>query len=184
MLEIGSTIDSYNSGFGIGGPFPGDEGIFTPGAASGDTANQTIDVDYCDFFGNAVNYEGWVVDRTGTDGNISTDPLLDSLTYVPLACSPTLDAGDPLTDYSEEAKPDGGRVNMGHTGGTPAARASLGDPSGDGVVDGLDVLAVAVAFGSSFGNPRWDATADLDSNNLVDGNDLALISGDFGESCP
>ncbi|NQU85300.1 MAG: right-handed parallel beta-helix repeat-containing protein, partial [Mariniphaga sp.] len=48
-----------------------------------------------------------VFDLTGTDGNISSDPLLDSLTYELLEGSPCIDAGTPdttdlsigLTDY-------------------------------------------------------------------------------------
>jgi len=87
-------------------------------------------------------------------------------------------------DFSLEAKPDGGRANMGHTGGTADSTPSLADASGDGTVDGIDVLRIAVAFGSSFGDPRWDGNADLDSNNLVDGNDLAYVAGDFGQICP
>jgi len=38
--------------------------------------------------------------------------------------SPCIDAGDPESDFSAEAAPNGGRVNMGAYGGTPAASRS------------------------------------------------------------
>lgn len=185
VVDLGSSIVSDNVGFGIGGPMPGDAGLLTPGSDGGDTANITVEVEYSDFFANSSgNYETWVVDRTGQNGNISVDPLLDTVTYVPAACSPTIDAANPTLDFSLEADPDGGRANMGHTGGTAAAAASLADPSGDAAVDGVDVLRLAVAWGSSFGNPRWDPLADLDGSGAVDGLDLALLAAGFGESCP
>jgi hypothetical protein len=42
--------------------------------------------------------------------------------------SPTIDAGDPASDYALEPGPNGLRVNLGHTGNT--AEASMGGPGG------------------------------------------------------
>lgn len=186
-LNLDSTIVSDNSGFGIGGPLPGDElGVWTPGDDGVNTAEFMLNVSYSDVFANDTNYEYWVSDRTGQNGNISADPLLDAVgsTYVPEFCSPTVDAANPALDPALEPAPNGDRANMGHTGGTAAARISLADPSGDGAVDGIDVLRIAVAFGSTFGNARWNADADLDGSGIVDGDDLALVAAGFGQACP
>jgi len=186
-VNLDSEIVSDNSGFGLGGPYD-QIGVFSDGNDGINTFEITVDVSYSDFFANAdANYEDtWVYDRTGQQGNISADPLLETLnsTYVPEPCSPTLDAANPAFDYSLEPAPNGGRANMGHTGGTAAARASLADPSGDNAIDGIDVLHIAVAFGSSFPNPRWDAAADLDGSGIVDGDDLALVAAGYGQTCP
>jgi hypothetical protein len=189
-ISLNSNIVTNNNGFGVGGPAPGEGGLFAPGNDDqppppyGNTGNFTVDVAYCDFFDNEINYEGWIGDRTGQDGNIDDDPLLSAQLYEPAACSPTIDTADPAFDFSEEAKPDGGRANMGHTGGTSSSTESLADANGDGIVDGIDVLRIAVAFGTSFGDSRWDGDADLDSSDLVDGDDLSYVAGDFGQVCP
>jgi len=184
-LNFDSGIVSNNAIFGLGGPQPGvDEGVFTPGNDGINTAELTVNVSYSDIFGNVTNYESWVGDRTGQQGNISQDPLLDPVTFRPEPCSPTLDAAAPLIDFSLEPAPSGGRANMGHTGGTATATVSLADPTGDGEIDGIDVLHIAVAFGSSFGHPRWNAAADMDGDGIVDGDDLALVAAGFGQSCP
>jgi Disaggregatase related len=39
--------------------------------------------------------------------------------------SPCIDAGDPDSDWTAEAAPNGGRINMGAYGGTPQASMSL-----------------------------------------------------------
>lgn len=44
------------------------------------------------------------------------------------ADSPTIDAGDPTSDYAREPGPNGLRVNLGHTGNT--SEASMGGPGG------------------------------------------------------
>ena len=52
-------------------------------------------------------------DLTGTNGNISSDPVFDGLTYYLAAGSPCIDRGDP----SDPSDPDGSRVDMGAFGG-------------------------------------------------------------------
>lgn len=184
-LNFESGIVSENDIFGLGGPQPGtEEGVFTPGNDGINTAELTVNVGYSDVYGNTTDYESWVGDRTGTEGNITEDPLLDEVTYIPESCSPTLDAADPLIDFSLEPAPSGGRANMGHTGATATATVSLADASGDGEIDGIDVLHIAVAFGSSFGHSRWNAAADMDGSGIVDGDDLALVAAGFGQTCP
>lgn len=62
----------------------------------------------------------------------------------------------------------------------------LPDVNGDGFVDGIDVLRIAVAFASNVGQPRYSAFADLDGDGMVDGVDLALAAAmrDFAMGCP
>jgi parallel beta-helix repeat protein len=50
---------------------------------------------------------------TGADDDFGVQPT-----------SPTIDAGDPAAPFATEPAPNGGRVNLGHTGNTPAAAAS------------------------------------------------------------
>jgi hypothetical protein len=52
--------------------------------------------------------------------------------------SPCIDAGDPAADFSGEARPNGGRLNIGAHGGTAYAEMSdslIGDVNRDGVFD-------------------------------------------------
>ncbi len=60
----------------------------------------------------------------------------------------------------------------------------LGDVSGDGKVDILDIARAAKAFGSSPGHPRWNFMVDLDNNNKVDIKDIATAAKQFGETAP
>ncbi len=46
------------------------------------------------------------------------------------------------------------------------------------------MVRISVAFGSTLGEPRYATVVDFDANGLVDGNDLAIIAGDFGQACP
>jgi len=69
------------------------------------------------------------------------------------------------------------------TDGTVKIRM-LEDINGDGVINILDILEVAVAFGSESGWPNWNSDADLDSNGIINILDLVKIAVKFGETCP
>ena len=102
------------------------------------------------------------------EGNISVDPLfVDSNNgdyhllsergrYWPTydvwvlddVISPCIDGGDPNCDYSNERKPNGGRINMGAYGGTPYAsmkemRWVHSDINHDGWVNMIDLAVLA-----------------------------------------
>lgn len=49
-------------------------------------------------------------------------------------------------------------------------------------VDGADLLAVALAFGSRTGEARYSRTVDINNDGVVDGVDLASIASNFGRS--
>lgn len=57
-----------------------------------------------------------------------------------------------------------------------------GDIDRSGRVDGLDLVRLAVAFGSRAGESRYSAAVDLDSDGRIDGSDLAILAANFGKS--
>jgi len=173
-LEIDNSIIADNDGVGVGGPVPD----------TADGGEFSLDMTYTDVFGHPFGeYESWIEDPTGLLGNISEDPLLQGADYLPAACSPTLDAASPSLEYSLEPPPNGGRANMGHSGGTASATPSLADLNGDAVVDGIDVLRLSVSFGSASGDARYSAGVDVNGDGVVDGDDLAYVANEFGDSC-
>ncbi len=52
----------------------------------------------------------------------------------------------------------------------------------DGRVDGHDLIRLAVAFGTRFGDKGYDRRSDLDDDGRIDGVDLAILASDFGLS--
>ena len=62
--------------------------------------------------------------------------------------------------------------------------STLADSTGDGYVDGVDLLRLSVAFASDVTNARWDPTVDLDGDGFISGVDLALMAAVFAQSCP
>ncbi len=78
---------------------------------------------YNDVWNNKTNYLNYP-DPTGIQGNISVDPLFvdDAVgDYHLLSCSPAIDAGDPTSDYANEPKPNGNRIDLGAYGNTREA---------------------------------------------------------------
>jgi hypothetical protein len=59
----------------------------------------------------------------------------------------------------------------------------FGDVTGDGYVGGDDITAVAKAFGSRPGHPRWNAYADVNKDGYVGGDDLVAVAKQFGARC-
>jgi parallel beta-helix repeat protein len=96
---------------------------------------------YCDVYGNTGGDYVNMADPTGTNGNISVDPLFANAgggdfhlksgggRWDPIAAtwvtdsvhSPCIDTGDPASPYANEPAPNGGRVNIGAYGNTPEA---------------------------------------------------------------
>ena len=170
-FTLANSIVSGNQGFGVGYTTPLD-----PGTA--------LTVSYTDAYGNnSGNYQAPLVDPTGSNGNISIDPELDAL-FLSRMCGPTIDLGDPALSPVNEPKPNGGRVNLGHLGNTASATRTMPDVNGDGAVDGIDVLAIAVSFASGAGDPRFIPAADRDFDDFIGGDDLAFVSAFYAQSCP
>jgi hypothetical protein len=49
-------------------------------------------------------------------------------------------------------------------------------------VDGYDLAALEKALGATSDSPHWNPMADLEGNGIIDGMDLSILSGNFGES--
>ena len=58
------------------------------------------------------------------------------------------------------------------------------DINGDGIVDIVDIVIVALAFGSEPGDPNWNPVADLNGDSIVDIVDVVLVAIHFGETIP
>jgi hypothetical protein len=60
----------------------------------------------------------------------------------------------------------------------------LGDVTGDGKVDIIDIATIAKAYGSYPGHPKWNPNADLDDNNKIDIMDIAKAAKNYGKTDP
>jgi len=60
--------------------------------------------------------------------------------------------------------------------------ANVYDVNGDGKVDIKDLAATSAAFGSSTGNPRFNASCDVSGDGNVDIKDLGMVADHFGET--
>ena len=102
---IKNSIIVSNNGYGING--------------------SSASISYNDVWGNSDgNYHNC---SAGT-GDISLDPRFvnaEGGDYHLRLLSPCIDAGDPVSDYTQEPLPNGGRINMGRYGNTPEAATSL-----------------------------------------------------------
>ena len=56
------------------------------------------------------------------------------------------------------------------------------DVNGDGAVNILDIMTVAIAFGSDPEHPKWDSRADVNNDDIVNILDVVRISSNFSNS--
>ncbi|MFN7971207.1 MAG: GDSL-type esterase/lipase family protein [Acidobacteriota bacterium] len=64
----------------------------------------------------------------------------------------------------------------------PPTGVGNGDLDHDGLVDGADLIRLALAFGTSFGEAGYDYGADVNGDGIVDGTDLSILTSNFGRS--
>lgn len=57
----------------------------------------------------------------------------------------------------------------------------LGDLNHDGKVDIKDIHIVAIAYGTSPGDPRWNPAADLNHDGKVDIRDVSIVAKEYGQ---
>ena len=55
-----------------------------------------------------------------------------------------------------------------------------GDANGDGILDGLDLTLLGMAWGSSVGDPNYDERCDFNVDGTIDGLDLTLMGTNWG----
>jgi hypothetical protein len=92
-----------------------------------------------------LNYYPYFVDLANGDYHLSS-------------WSPCIDAGDPMSPFSLEPEPNGGRVDMGAYGNTPEATSRSADTGGDGLPDDWEVL--------HFGHLDFSAEDDPDADGI------------------
>jgi len=86
-----------------------------------------------------------------------------------MGLSPCIDAGDPFSDYSNEPKPNGQRVNMGACGNTWRATDShMVDLDRDNLRDDWEI--------ENFGNLDRDGPGDADNDGLSDRGEYRYLS--------
>jgi hypothetical protein len=59
----------------------------------------------------------------------------------------------------------------------------LGDINGDGIIDYIDINAIATAFGATPSNPRWNPNCDLNRDGVIDMSDMYIVAVRFGKRC-
>jgi lysophospholipase L1-like esterase len=91
----------------------------------------------------------------------------------------------PITVYSDPLHPNQAGYELMAEGwlvtilyGLPYV--SVGDIDGSGKVDGMDLIDLALCFGSIAVSDHYDPAADLNLDGRIDGDDLALLASNFG----
>ena len=188
-LVISNSIALNNIGYGLGGPDPGGQGTLLDPSAG----NLSVVVLYSDSYGNSYgDYERTLTDHIAVpdpDGLTQANPMLNA-SGVPDICSPTIDAGDPASDYSSEPQPNGFLANMGHLGNTEGAIATLPDVNDDRQVSGIDLVLMTNAFGAEapiakivLPDTRYLLSLDINHDGVIDGDDLAFVAAYYGTDC-
>ncbi len=112
--------------------------------------------------------------------SITGDSRRADLRYTPTTPFPgVVDVGYHAVDLSPARNE---RTRELATFTTRGAQFLEGDLNEDGRVDGIDLLALARAFGSVNGESRYARYVDINRDNRVDGADLAILAANFGQS--
>ncbi len=164
-VQAQSTVELVNSiVWGNGGD------DFVTDGTSTITATYTLSEEPLDGPGN-LSVDPRFVDPAGGDFHVlSTQGRFDPATrdfVVDDVDSPTIDAGDPASDFAMEPGPNGLRINLGHTGNTP--EASMGGPGGEPPT-GDDTSSGSDSADESEGSDGLDpADTDDDAGDGSDG---------------
>jgi hypothetical protein len=181
-VTVTDSIVTDNTGWGIGASSPTSPSILVADwIGRPNTDNLTLTNNRNSLFMNAGGGNQPPLVTNGANDQF-VDPLLNSA-LVPMQCSPTIDAGPAAATPGSEPHPHGGAYNLGHTGGQTNAAKTLADPTGDGFVDGVDILRLSVAFATFSGDARFDASVDLDRDGFVGPIDLVLMAVNYAQSC-
>ncbi|MEM1422514.1 MAG: M12 family metallo-peptidase [Planctomycetota bacterium] len=142
---------------------------------------------------NVVDVDPLFVDASGMDFALAPgSPMIDAgdtSAFDALAVTTDLAGGDRFVDdpgavdtgVPSVVEPARAIVDIGafeRQGG--ASTACVGDFDGDGDVDLGDFGVFGAAFGTSVGDPDYDAQADVDSDGDVDLGDFGVFGAEFG----
>ncbi len=138
------------------------------------------------YFTNFAGYtvgDGWVYASSALDDVYSTSAYgsgaLATVTFKPIA------RGNSMFNYTYTAlryfdpvwqMPRG----IAHTRAPGWFQYLAGDVNGDAKVDVYDLYQLGQAYGTTSGNPSYDADADQDKDGDVDATDLTITSGNYG----
>jgi parallel beta-helix repeat protein len=181
-----NTIVAFNTGGG--GLYVGDSWEGAPSPV----------VTYCDFYGNSAgNYVNWP-DPTGTNGNISVDPLFadaangdyglksqggrrtGSAWVSDTVTSPCIDTGDPASAFNLEPAPNGGRINMGFDGNSAyASKSAPANPAPSVTASGPKGTLVGVAANINITFSETMARPTAQSAMTINGVRASTFGGTF-----
>ncbi len=159
-----------------------EEGSFIPYFRKADKRYFTANVNEEEGY---INFTGGVLGRCATPCGWGTlAKVTFNATYL-ASCSENgmcpLDLYDAnLTNFG------GGQIPIGNVfdGLYQAPHPKLtGDINDDGIVDIVDIVKCALAFGSKRGEPRYDPECDINNDDIVDIVDLVIIAINFGCTC-
>jgi hypothetical protein len=166
-VQAQSTVEIVN---GIMWANAGDD--FAVDATSSITATYTLSEEAIDGQGN-LSGDPLFVDPAAGDYHVrSTKGRFDPSSgefVIDDVDSPTIDVGDPASDFAMEPGPNGLRVNLGHTGNTP--EASMGGPGGDPPGDESGGDSDGGSSADESGGEADDATGAGGSDGADDGAD-------------
>lgn len=150
---------------------------------------------YANAYSDLPQNKGWphCPEKAGTFNIVSTT----STVSIEKSLSQTQSAGNFYTSFY---LPTNGRVYLGNyiiyastlyissLVGLPGFNFTIfkvkldGDLNNDGVVDIYDCVIIALAYGSSMGNPNWNPKADVNGDGIVDIFDMVIVALNYGKS--
>ena len=126
-------------------------------------------------FADALNGDVHLQSQAGRWDSVSESWVYDPNT------SPCIDAGDPVSNWTGELWPHGGRINMGAYGGTAQASMSLSQVGNvaDLNYDGTVNLEDYALLGNRWARQEVLRVEDMDRNGIIDVRDLAILAGNW-----
>jgi hypothetical protein len=167
-----------NAALGEGGGFSGCDGVFANNTIVRNWAQVGGGLSQC--YGTILDSIVWgnsgepqlylcdtpryccIEDRSGEgEGNINYNPYFvdeENGDFHLKPRSPSIDAGDPDSPFSNEPLPNGGRIDLGAYGNTPEATSKSPDTDGDALPDDWEM--------DWFGDLAQDGDDDPDADNI------------------
>lgn len=172
FFDVIRGVDRVPPVSGISSPEPG---------ATNVSATAPVSLDVWDFgLGIDLSATTLVINGTATGIVPTGNPKRVTLTYQPATpLSGVVSVGLQSRDLAAPAN----SVNRELFRFTVAgAQVLQGDMDQDGRVDGTDLLRFARRFGSRRTDPLYSEAADFNGDNIIDGQDLAVLASNFGKS--